>query len=101
MFSNMTKLPLALLLSFNKQHLYSLSQTRQNAEVVVSVLQELFRRDAMKSVLSGRNEVTLAPLLSFIVRNVTDPKHCTVLVDVAHILAGNLHCSTMWCELHK
>ena len=55
---------------------------------MVSVIQELFRRDAVKKVLSGRDEETLKPLLQFLVSHITNPKYSAVLCDVAHIMAG-------------
>ena len=63
-------------------------QSRHNPDIVVSVLLELFRRDAIKRVLSGRNEETLQPILTFLVNHVTNPRHCSVLCDLAHILTG-------------
>lgn len=62
-------------------------KSRHSPDIVVSVIQELFRRDTMKRVLSGRNEETLQPILTFLVAHVTNPRYCSVLCDVAHILA--------------
>ena len=42
----------------------------------------------MKRVLSARDEETLQPVLLFLVGHITDPRYCSVLCDVAHILAG-------------
>lgn len=65
----------------------SVIANRHNPELVVSVIQELFRRDAVKKVLSGRDEETLKPLLQFLVSHITNPKYSAVLCDVAHIMA--------------
>lgn len=61
--------------------------SRHSPDIVVSVVLELFRRDAVKRVLSGRDEETLQPVLTFLVNHVTNPRHCSVLCDLAHILA--------------
>jgi len=62
-------------------------KNRYEPEIVVSVIQELCRRDALKLVLSGRDEQTLQPILAFLVCHVTNPRYFTVLCDTTHILA--------------
>ena len=63
-------------------------QNKQNPELVVTVIRELFRRDTVKQVLSNRDEVTIKPILNFLINNITHPRHCAVLTDLTHIVLG-------------
>ncbi|RWS13740.1 U3 small nucleolar RNA-associated protein 15-like protein [Dinothrombium tinctorium] len=55
-------------------------------EKVVSLMQELIRRSALRSALAGRNDSHLMPLCEFLCKNLRDPKFTRILVDVALIL---------------
>lgn len=50
--------------------------------LVTSVLEELAARDGLHKSLGGRDEERLAPLLGFLTRHVSDPRHASVLLDV-------------------
>lgn len=50
--------------------------------VVVSVLEELMHRHGLVTALSGRDEVTLEPLLGFLAKYTTHPKYAPLLIDV-------------------
>jgi U3 small nucleolar RNA-associated protein 15 len=55
--------------------------------VIVSLFEEFIRRQALSVPLSGRNEVTLKPLLVFCVKHIRNPKYTTSVLPVAnHIL---------------
>ena len=54
---------------------------RTDIILVVSVIQELFRRDAVKKVLSGMDEETL---LQFLVSLITNPKSSAVRYNPYH-----------------
>lgn len=53
---------------------------------VTAVLEELGRRRGLTVALSNRDEETLEPILSFLVRYITKPKFTPLLVGVADIL---------------
>jgi len=52
--------------------------------VTVSLLEELNARGALQVALSGRNEETLAPLLEFLMKNITNPHYSKLLVEVTN-----------------
>jgi U3 small nucleolar RNA-associated protein 15 len=54
--------------------------------VIVSLFEEFIRRNALSVPLSGRNEVTLRPLLQFCVANLRNPKYTTTILPVANHL---------------
>lgn len=58
----------------------------QTPEIVISVMQELIRRDVIKSALAGRDEPKLQILLKFIIVNITNVNFMPTLIDVANIL---------------
>jgi U3 small nucleolar RNA-associated protein 15 len=51
-----------------------------------SLLEELLRRNGLKISLSGRDEITLEPFVSFLIKYITLPKYAPLLVRVAHTL---------------
>ncbi|XP_072437755.1 U3 small nucleolar RNA-associated protein 15 homolog isoform X1 [Chiloscyllium punctatum] len=55
-------------------------------EVTTGVMQELNRRGVLQNALAGRDEKQLSVLLSFLIRNVVDPRFTSVLVNVAEII---------------
>jgi U3 small nucleolar RNA-associated protein 15 len=58
----------------------------RNPNVVVTVLEELVNRQGLERALSGRDEVTLEPILSFLARYTTNPRYAPLLVDVCSIV---------------
>lgn len=67
-----------------QQALDSALRTR-NPVVVMTVLEELCRRSGLTIALSGRNDdQALEPLLSFVVRYVSNPRYAHVIIQVAH-----------------
>ncbi|XP_049850741.1 U3 small nucleolar RNA-associated protein 15 homolog [Schistocerca gregaria] len=50
--------------------------------VAVSMIEEFIKRHALNVPLSGRNEVTLQPILLFTLRNITNPRYMSVLLHV-------------------
>lgn len=56
----------------------------RQAEVVVSVLEELAARDGLDIALGGRDAASLAPLLRFLCRHVTEPRYSKLLCSIAH-----------------
>ncbi|XP_060692136.1 U3 small nucleolar RNA-associated protein 15 homolog [Hemiscyllium ocellatum] len=55
-------------------------------EITTGVMQELNRRGVLQNALAGRDEKQLSVLLSFLIRNVVDPRFTAVLVHVAEIV---------------
>jgi U3 small nucleolar RNA-associated protein 15 len=54
--------------------------------VVASFLQELIYRSALKRALAGRDETTLKPMLTFLSRNITNPRFASVLIDTGVVI---------------
>ncbi|BEJ15544.1 hypothetical protein CspHIS471_0501490 [Cutaneotrichosporon sp. HIS471] len=51
-----------------------------------ALLQELVQRDALRTALNGRDDVSLEPVLAFLARHVTDPRFGEAAADVAAVL---------------
>ncbi|KAI8929897.1 WD40-repeat-containing domain protein [Entophlyctis helioformis] len=51
--------------------------------VIISMLEELIHRDGLRIALSGRDEVTLQPILWFLVKYICNPRYTSLLVDVS------------------
>ncbi|WVN89670.1 uncharacterized protein L203_104900 [Cryptococcus depauperatus CBS 7841] len=51
-----------------------------------ALIQELVHRDALRIALSGRDDVTLEPVLNFIARHITDPRFGEMAADVAGLI---------------
>jgi U3 small nucleolar RNA-associated protein 15 len=58
-----------------------------------ALIQELVFRDALRVALSGRDETTLEPILSFLVRYVTDPRFGDIASNVVGVIIGQLESS--------
>lgn len=56
--------------------------------VTFALIQELIQQDALRIALAGRDDVTLEPILSFLVRHVTDPRFGEMASDVAGVIIG-------------
>ncbi|CAG8593426.1 17201_t:CDS:2 [Funneliformis caledonium] len=54
--------------------------------LTVSLIQELILRDALTIAISGRDETSLAPLIKFVNKWITDPKYMNLMVDVAQVI---------------
>ncbi|KAF9412595.1 snoRNA-binding rRNA-processing protein [Podila epigama] len=61
-------------------------RTNQPAVVVVSLIHELIHRDGLKIALSGRDDITLEPLVQFLVKNINNPRYTTILTDVTLVM---------------
>ena len=55
----------------------------QTPVVVAAVLQELIHRDGLKQAITGRDDVSLEPLMRFLIRNIHHPRFTNLLVDVS------------------
>lgn len=69
---------------FNYQQALDAALKSRNPLVVVTILEELNRRSGLTIALTGRDESTLEPLLSFAARYVSHPRYARLIVVVAH-----------------
>ena len=60
-------------------------ETRQ-AEVVVSVLEELAARDGLDNALGGRDALSLTVLLRFVSRHIVEPRYGKLMCGITHRL---------------
>ncbi|KAJ1725659.1 U3 small nucleolar RNA-associated protein [Coemansia erecta] len=51
--------------------------------IIVSLLQELIHRDGLTTALSGRDELSLDPVLRFVVKYIDNPRYTQLLIKVA------------------
>ncbi|GAA5984109.1 hypothetical protein JCM11641_000316 [Rhodosporidiobolus odoratus] len=51
-----------------------------------ALMEELIRRDGLPIALANRHDLTLEPVLSFLVKHITSPRFCTLAVDIATVL---------------
>jgi U3 small nucleolar RNA-associated protein 15 len=79
---------------FNYQGALDSALKTRNPLIIVTVLEELSRRSGLAIALSGRDESSLEPLLSFCARYVSNPRYARLVVQVVHgildIYAGEL-----------
>ncbi|KAL2917963.1 U3 small nucleolar RNA-associated protein 15 [Polyrhizophydium stewartii] len=71
--------------------------------LIISMLEELIHRDGLRIALAGRDERTLQPILSFLMKYINNPRYTALLVDVTNIIldiyAGVLTHSLVIAEL--
>lgn len=53
-----------------------------------ALMDELIRRDGLAIALANRTDVSLEPVLSFLVKHIIDPRYCVLAADVASVLIG-------------
>ena len=83
-------------------------QTRQPA-LVASMLKELIARAALVTALTGRNEASLEPILSFLVKYVANPRYSDLLSDVCDtvlniyspIIGKSMAIDDLFLKLHQ
>ncbi|RUP43652.1 WD40-repeat-containing domain protein [Jimgerdemannia flammicorona] len=61
-------------------------RTNQPAIITVSLFQELIHRDGLRQALSGRDDISLEPIVQFLVTHVNNPKYTNLLIDVANVV---------------
>jgi U3 small nucleolar RNA-associated protein 15 len=71
-------------------HAQGLTTQDVRPSTTFALIQELIQRDGLQIALSGRDDVTLEPILSFLVRHVTDPRFGEMASDVAGVIIGKL-----------
>lgn len=53
---------------------------------IIGLIQELIRRRGLQAALSGRDDLTLEPVLKFLLKNITNPRHASILCDVTNMV---------------
>jgi U3 small nucleolar RNA-associated protein 15 len=71
---------------FDYQKALDAALRTRNPLVVVTILEELSRRSALSIALSGRDEVSIEPLLAFAARYVSQPRYARLIVQVTNVL---------------
>ncbi|GAA5982644.1 hypothetical protein JCM5350_002134 [Sporobolomyces pararoseus] len=51
-----------------------------------ALMEELIHRDGLSIALANRDDISLEPVLSFLVKHVTNPRYCSLATDVANQL---------------
>ncbi len=69
---------------FNYQKALDAALATRNPVVVITILEELCRRNGLTIALSGRDELSLEPLLSFVTRYVNHARYSKLVGQVAH-----------------
>jgi U3 small nucleolar RNA-associated protein 15 len=54
-----------------------------------ALMEELIRRDGLPIALANRHDLSLEPVLAFLVKHITSPRYCTLAVDIATVLIGS------------
>ena len=67
--------------------------------VAFSVIQELIARDGLRSALSGRDDVLLEPVLTLLVKYVTDPRFGEMVCGIAIVVLGQCYPHTISSSL--
>lgn len=53
-----------------------------------ALIQELIHRDGLRVALSGRDDVALEPILTFLLKHITDPRFGEMASQVAGVVIG-------------
>lgn len=98
-----------LLKKFNYQAALDAALKTRNPVVVLTVLEELCRRNGLSIALSGRDETSLEPIVSFSARYVNHPKYNKLVIQVvqkmldlyASVLGHSDAIDELFMKLHK
>lgn len=52
----------------------------------MTLFEELCRRNGLVIALSSRDEISLEPILSFLIRYINNPRYSKLLIQVTHVL---------------
>ena len=52
------------------------------------MLEELINREGLRIALAGRDDVSLEPIVKFIMRNIINPNYTELLVNVTNVILG-------------
>ncbi|KAI9199294.1 WD40-repeat-containing domain protein [Polychytrium aggregatum] len=54
--------------------------------LIISLLEELIHRDGLKIALGGRDEDSLEPTVRFLMKNLTNPRYSSLLIDISNLI---------------
>nr|SVE93611.1 EOG090X05X9 [Scapholeberis mucronata] len=74
---------------------------KKKPAITVAVLHELIRRGGLKSALAGRDDSSLAIILTFLARNINDPSHADILIQVTNTLLEIYESSSLTPQSEK
>jgi len=60
--------------------------TTSDVNTICALLEELAHRKALLRTLGGRNDIALAPLLTFILDHITNPRYSSLLIQVSQVV---------------
>ena len=69
---------------FQYQQALDAALATRNPVVIITVIEELCRRSGLTIALSGRDDVSLEPLLSFATRYINHPRYTSIIAQMAH-----------------
>lgn len=69
---------------FNYQKALDSALAAQNPIIVLTVIEELCRRNGLRIALSGRDEITLEPLMAFLAKYICHPRYASLVIQTAH-----------------
>jgi len=52
------------------------------------MLEELINREGLRIALAGRDDVSLEPIVKFIMKNIINPNYTELLVNVTNVILG-------------
>ena len=80
-----------------------LTKKRQGTtpDTTFALLAELIHRDGLPLALANRHDLSLEPILKFLVKHVTDARHCTLACDVASVLIGSASAALLSNTCHS
>ena len=77
-----------LLKQFNHRGALDAVLATRHPAVVASMLEELVARGALNTALSGRDDVALEPVMSFLIKYISNPRYSKLLIGVCTELVG-------------
>lgn len=60
------------------------------AATTFALFTELIHRDGLPIALANRQDLSLEPVLNFLIKHITSPRYCITAADVATVLIGAL-----------
>eukprot|EP00667_Euglena_gracilis_P006951 EG_transcript_7023 len=69
-----------------QMHKAARGQEEESRLVVLTVLEELYRRNALRIALNGRTDAQLQPLLRFLSEVILDPRYCPIVAAVLEVV---------------
>lgn len=75
--------------------------------ITFALIQELIHRDGLRVALSGRDDVTLEPVLTFLLKHIADPRFGEMASQVAGVVIGQFasysfsHSRGCWADTRK